>query len=307
MTAQPKSLRKKAPIYIFIDTNIFLDFYRGNNEASLTLLKKLETVKKSVISTYQVEMEFKKNRQTVIQETLNGIKFDSKVSLPAVFHDSTTSKSLNKLQDAAKNKLRIVEKRFLDLLHSPKQTDVVFQTLEDIFHNPSAHVLTRGKEIRQKIKRLAWRRFILGYPPRKKNDTSVGDALNWEWLIQCGKDFPGKIIVVSRDSDYGTTIKDCSFLNDHLLQEYKERVGPKRSISLTNKLSAALKELDIKVTDKEIEAEKTQTTESTPVLPRLLNLSNSGTFLEACLRAHFSKNISSTKILVDEEKDISLS
>ena len=71
------------------------------------------------------------------------------------------------------------------------------------------------------------------YPPRKKNDTSTGDALNWEWLIQCGKNLPGKIIIVSRDSDYGATVKNHSFINDHLLQEYKGRVGPRRAIQLT--------------------------------------------------------------------------
>jgi predicted nucleic acid-binding protein len=258
MTTKKTSQRKKAPVYIFVDTNIFLDFYRGNNEASLSLLKKLENVKESIISTYQVEMEFKKNRQTVIQETLNNIKFDPKISLPAVFHDSATSKSLDNLKADAKKKLTIVEKRFLNILRSPSSTDVVFQTLEDIFHNPSEHVLTRDMDIRHKIKRLAWRRFILGYPPRKKNDTSTGDALNWEWLIQCGNTFPGKIIIVSRDGDFGTTIKNDSFLNDHLLQEYRERVGPRRRIQLTNKLSVALKELDVRVTKEEESAEKAQ-------------------------------------------------
>jgi len=258
MTKKKAISRKKTAVFVFVDTNIFLDFYRGNNEASLSLLKKLETVKESIISTYQVEMEFKKNRQTVICETLKNIKFDSKISLPALFHDSATSTSLNNLRKDANKKLKIVEKRFLHLLRHPKSGDVVFQTLEDIFHNPSAHVLTRDMNIRHKIKRLAWRRFILGYRPRKKNDTSTGDALNWEWLIQCGNHFSGKIIIVSRDSDYGTTINGNSFLNDHLLQEYKERVGPRRVIQLTNKLSVALKELDVPVTKAEESAEKDQ-------------------------------------------------
>jgi predicted nucleic acid-binding protein len=44
--------------YAFIDTNIFLDFYRTGNEASLSLLEKLKTVKDRILSTYQVEMEF---------------------------------------------------------------------------------------------------------------------------------------------------------------------------------------------------------------------------------------------------------
>ena len=48
--------------YAFVDTNIFLDFYRTGNEASLSLLEKLKAVKDRILSTYQVEMEFLKNR-----------------------------------------------------------------------------------------------------------------------------------------------------------------------------------------------------------------------------------------------------
>ena len=77
-------------------------------------------------------------------------------------------------------------------------------------------------------------------------------------MIHCGNNFSGKIIIVTRDSDYGTTIDNHSFLNDHLLQEYHERVGSKRMIKLTNKLSEALKELDIKITKEEETAESTQ-------------------------------------------------
>lgn len=260
MAAKSRRPRKK-PTYIFVDTNIFLDFYRGNNEATLGLLEKLRSVKESIISTYQVEMEFKNNRQKVIKETLSSISFEPKVSLPAVFRDSATGKSLANLKGDAKKKLGIVKRRFLKLLKNPKSTDNVFQALEDIFHNPSSHVLTRNMDVRHSVKRLAWRRFILGYPPRKKNDTSIGDALNWEWVIHCGQTLTGSIIIVSRDNDYGCTIDGNSFLNDHLIQEYSERVGPRRPIELTDKLSVALKRLDVAVTDEELTAESEQLAE----------------------------------------------
>ncbi len=250
--------RKKSPVFIFVDTNIFLDFYRGNNDVSLKLLEKLSSVKDAIISTYQVEMEFKKNRQAVIQETMNNIKFDPQVCLPALFHDSATNNSLVTLKADTKKKLKSVENKLLKLLKSPNSSDVVFRTLEGVFHNPSSHVLTRDMIVKNKIKRLAWKRFILGYPPRKKGDTSIGDSFNWEWLIYCGNNLSGKIIIVSRDGDYGVHRGGKSFLNDQLLQEYKERVGPKRSIMLTNKLSLALKELDINVTKEEVFAEKEQ-------------------------------------------------
>jgi predicted nucleic acid-binding protein len=249
------STRKK-PVYVFIDTNIFLDFYRGNKEASISLLRKIDSVKDRVISTYQVEMEFKKNRQNVLYETFKNIDFNLQLSLPAIFRDSATGKSLDSLTSDAKDKVKILKKRFSDLFYSPKLNDEVFRVLENVFHNPSEHVLTRDMKIRHEMKRLAWRRFILGYPPRKKNDTSIGDALNWEWIINCGKKYSGKIIIVSRDGDYGISIKDDVYLNDHLYQEYKERVGLKREIMLTNKLSDAFRELDVPITKQEVTAEK---------------------------------------------------
>lgn len=284
MDTMKKISRKKPPVYLFIDTNIFLDFYRGNNEANLSLLQKVVRAKEFIISTYQVEMEFKKNRQTVIQETLGNIKFCPKISLPAVFQDTTTSRLLKNLKDDASNKLKVVENRFIKLMKDPKKTDAVYQALEEIFHNPSEHVLTRDMAIRHKTKRLAWRRFLLGYPPRKKNDTSIGDALNWEWLVHCGNNFPGKIIIVTRDADYGTVIKNNSFLNDHLLQEYKERVGPRRPIQLTNKLSVALKELDIKVTKEEASAEQDQLLEDKETSSGAIGVPASKLFAEALIK-----------------------
>src|SRR5580765_7471463 len=42
-------------------------------------------------------------------------------------------------------------------------------------------------------------------PPRKPNDTSMGDAINWEWIVECAKTLNGSVIIVSRDRDYGVT------------------------------------------------------------------------------------------------------
>ncbi|WP_195761165.1 PIN-like domain-containing protein [Burkholderia pseudomallei] len=51
---------------LFIDTNIWLDFYRARNEAYLGLLPRLETLSNRIIVTHQLESEYKRNRQSVI-------------------------------------------------------------------------------------------------------------------------------------------------------------------------------------------------------------------------------------------------
>ena len=95
----------------------------------------------------------------------------------------------------------------------------------------------------------------MGYPPRKKEDTSMGDAVNWEWILHCAKESGKHIIIVSRDSDYGITYDDESILNDALEQEFSERVSHRRQIILTDKLTYAFKKASISVTKKEVTQE----------------------------------------------------
>ncbi len=246
--------RKPAPSYIFIDTNIFLDFYRASSDSTLKLLEKLEGVSDRVICTYQVEMEFLKNRQAVIVDSsvLPSLKIND--NLPAVMGDTQLSNSLKRDKRELEKRSKDLKKRIANIIKSPAAYDPIFKSLESIFSSPHDHVLTRDMKIRHTIKRLAWRRFILGYPPRKDRDTAIGDALNWEWFIYCASQLKGRFAIVSRDADYGLTFNGETFLNDALRAEFRNRVG-KKPIHLTTKLSEALKFLEVSVTKKEEESE----------------------------------------------------
>ncbi|MDQ8181688.1 PIN domain-containing protein [Pelagicoccus sp. SDUM812005] len=248
--------RTKAPIqsYAFIDTNIFLDFYRTSNEANLTLLEKLNSVRHRIISTYQVEMEFLKNRQTTLLGTINGISSTTTGSIPAVAIDSNNKEALEKIRKNSKTKISQINKKISSILSDPNGKDRVYRVLEGIFSNEAEHVLTRDMPIKEEIKELAYKRFLLGYPPRKAKDTSYGDAINWEWIIETSKKLKGRIYIVSRDGDYGCEHNSSYFLNDQLKKEFRERVGNK-SIVFTKKLTEALKALEVKVTREESEAE----------------------------------------------------
>lgn len=63
-------------------------------------------------------------------------------------------------------------------------------------------------------------------------------------------------MIVSRDSDYGSSLKGETFLNDWLGQEFKLRVSRKRKIRLYTKLSEALKLFAVSVTEKEVKEEE---------------------------------------------------
>lgn len=251
-----KVTKKVRPIqaYAFIDTNIFLDFYRNSNEASLSLLEKLKVVKDRILSTYQVEMEFLKNRQSTLLTAIQSFSSQVPTTVPAVLSDEKVQVALKSLKkDANKKKIQL-EKRVSAILESPRNNDRVYSVLAEIFTSTAGHVLTRDMIERQQIKNRAWKRFMLGYPPRKGNDTSIGDALNWEWIIHCSQNLKGRIYIVTRDSDYGCELNGKYYLNDHLKAEFRNRVGNK-SIVFTKRLSDALKALEVNVSREEKQAE----------------------------------------------------
>ena len=95
-----------------------------------------------------------------------------------------------------------------------------------------------------------------GCPPRKQGDTSYGDAINWEWMIRCAAKKRAGLVIVSRDTDYGITVGNKSYVNDELRHEFSDKVSQSRKLVLYTRLSDALKSFDVPVSKKEEEAEK---------------------------------------------------
>lgn len=128
-----------------------------------------------------------------------------------------------------------------------------------------------GFQSDSEIYKFAKKRFFLGYPPRKDKDNSIGDAVNWEWIIKCGIETGKNIIIVSRDGDFGSADTELG-LNDWLKSEFQQRVGKSQEISLTNKLNDAFKQIGLKVT-KQMEEEESRILNDTSELVRKLYLS----------------------------------
>jgi predicted nucleic acid-binding protein len=261
--AAAKNAKTVKPIEIldallFVDTNVLLDFYRiRNSDISLEYLKQLEACKDRLIITSQVEMEYKKNRQEAIIESLNsfGSPDWNKLSGPAIVTDLQAMKMIRKQKEEITKQQKKVNEKIHMILKNPINNDPVYQCLQRLFKHKSNYNLSREKSTRFRVRNLAKKRFVLGYPPRKKNDTSIGDSVNWEWIVQCAIDSGKHIIIVTRDKDYGVIYKGNSFLNDWLRQEFSERVSRKRKIILTEKLAMALKLVHAAVT-KEMEDEE---------------------------------------------------
>lgn len=244
------------PKLLFIDTNIYLDFYRIRNEVKASLLEHIEAIGESLIVTDQVEMEFKKNRQSAILEGMKELKTPQKINVPGVLKNDKSATALEKDQQKIQKRIKKLKTRLDNVLENPGRYDKVYQVLQRIFSQKKDIDLYRKHKKRYEVRELAEKRFLLGYPPRKKNDTSIGDAINWEWLIYVAEESNADIWVVSRDGDYGATQDNKGFLNDWLKQEFRERIHKKRKIILCPKLSIALREFEIPVTKEEEQEEE---------------------------------------------------
>jgi hypothetical protein len=243
---------------LFVDTNILLDFYRiRKSDVSTKYLEQLEACKDRLIIGSQVEMEYKKHRQGVIVESLRNFTSPDwgKLAAPALVADIQAAKMIEKKKKELIEQQRKVDEKIQSVLSDPTHHDLVYQTLQRLFKHDSPFNLSRDKKERITIRNLARKRFTLGYPPRKQGDTSIGDAVNWEWIVKCSADSGKHVVIVTRDTDYGAIYDGTSYLNDWLRQEFSERVSKKRKILLTDRLSKGLKVVHAAVT-KEMEDEE---------------------------------------------------
>lgn len=203
-------------------------------------------------------MDYLKNRQKVITDGIRNMKRSTLTGVPVLISESKYGRSAIKADKAVDQKFKKVQGYGASLLLNPRAYDNVYRTATKLFDSNHAWNLKRPNALRFKIRNLARKRFVLGYPPRKPDDTSIGDAINWEWIVHCAaeNELKPNILLVSRDADYGITSGETAVLNDLLKAEFKMRVGNRRKIVLTNKLTVALRKLDEVVTSADEEAEK---------------------------------------------------
>lgn len=254
---RPPADPNAAKYLLFIDTNIWLDFYRL--EASEKMLGALELIGHAhdrIISTDQVQMEFMKNRQNVLLLALEKFKAGDDVRVPPVIADAAAARTMKAAKKAMDDRRRLLRERVERILLDPARHDPVFKTLQGLFTDPSDLVLCRPKDERYAIGELAEKRWKLGYPPRKADDLSIEDAINWEWILDCASRRSGYIIIVSRDHDYGRIYNSQPYLNDWLQKEYRDRVGARKKIVLTNALHTALKLMNVQVPPEVVKAEQ---------------------------------------------------
>ena len=220
---------------LLIDTNIWLDFYRMEASQGVgDALKLLTHARSRIVSTDQILMEFMKHRQNIILQMLDKFKPPEAMNLPPILADKKAAQAMHAQRKAMGDRRRKLREHVEKILHSPATHDPVFRNILSLFTDPTELVLCRPNPARYTIRRLAGKRWLLGYPPRKESDLSISDAINWEWGIHCASRRGGHLIIVSRDSDYGRPHNGQVYVNDWLQREYRERVKGRGKLVLTN-------------------------------------------------------------------------
>lgn len=242
----------KLDALIFIDTNIFLDFYRLSTDVQIEFLKLIKKNSGIIIFGTQVLMEYKKNRRKEILNTIANLKMGiENIQYPAILRENDL-KSIKELQSKIKEIHTQKIEKFNKIYADPYAEDEVFTTVELLEDENSPYFLSERNNKSEEIYELAKKRFLCGYPPRKKDDTTLGDAINWEWTVACSISSNKDIIIVSRDGDYGKRHNGEFYLNDWLLHEFRKRTGKK--IVLTSELSKAFDLLSIQGVSEEMKS-----------------------------------------------------
>lgn len=114
-----KTAKDEMDALLFIDTNILLDFYRDRkSDISIKFLEQIEACKDRLILGSQIEMEYKKNRQHVILESLG--KFGSpdwgKLSAPALVSETQAAAMIKKHQIELIKQQRILTAKIQNIL-----------------------------------------------------------------------------------------------------------------------------------------------------------------------------------------------
>ena len=111
----------------FIDTNIRLDFYRMKIPGGvLSILERIDKHHDIIITGDQVEMEYKKNRQKVILETLRQLRTTELkiLSPPGFLSDAAPSKAISKKKEITTQQTRL-RRRIERILRNPSRNDSV--------------------------------------------------------------------------------------------------------------------------------------------------------------------------------------
>jgi PIN domain len=215
---------------IYLDTNIYLEFYRSAKEP-LSIFKEIEEYASRIVITKQTVDEFFRNRVLLLGNAIKQIE-EWKAPVVRAMHTTDLVREMSEYDGIKElqNKVKSLTGKITNTLSHWKQTDaddpvlVQFRKIIEkaTFYDLNFEIVQRARD-----------RKDLGNPPTSDNKT-MGDEVIWETLLSSLKD---DLIVVSRDK---TFITHSIFLRD----EFK-KISGRELLLITESPSAAFKEVGV--------------------------------------------------------------
>lgn len=208
---------------VFIDANIYVNFFDSNQSTLKALLDSLVEIKDSLFISSQIVDEVNRNKLDVAQRSL-GNHFNN---LSKVNQDNKKINLPEHLEIGSTNLQTWNSQR--NNIHT--QNEKLYNELKDIINNTLKEIMCSTDKVSQtfnllfkdsveasedEIKKGRYRRE-LGNPPGKLKDP-LGDQISWEQFKNCSKNSEN-IWIITNDRDYYTEFKGQIYLNSFLYNE----------------------------------------------------------------------------------------
>ncbi len=200
---------------LFIDTNILLSFYSLNQEDLAELHKLIDAIERQQITlllTDQLIDEFNRNREQRIDGAIKSLRTQTfNPQFPQLCEDYPEVELLRgALKQYEQAHAALTSKILVDIKAKNLKADRIIQSL-----------FSSGKKLAANLNILDRARFRMGVgnPPGKNN--SLGDAINWECLLDetpIGED----LFFITGDKDYASALNEDEF-SDFLLNEWCDK------------------------------------------------------------------------------------
>jgi PIN domain len=209
---------------IYIDTNVFLDFYQSATDR-MGIFQDLRGRVDSIVVPEQTIREVRRNRAARLTKLAEQVEKSATINVhtTAIVREMPEFKEWEAARDAARRHINAISIK-LRTWARDESSDPVFQEFVKLY----VYGTTMSTPPDALVK--AQERKLLGEPPTSPDKHTVGDEVIWETLLACCE---GDLIIVSRDR----TFLD----NESILRQEFDNEGGRRLLAVTASLSEALK------------------------------------------------------------------
>jgi len=211
---------------LFIDANIYLNYFKmsSENTDSLGVLLEILKTKKNLrlLLPEQTLQEYSRNRSNIVNETKLALKEQKnfKPVLPPIVRNWPEAEKIKKLfKELNSYYEKIIKRHDKELKNENNKVDKVINEIFD-----RATKISEEKNIINK----AFYRMLKGNPPGKKD--SYGDAIIWESILN--KWVSENLAIVTNDGDWLEKY-DKGNLNKFLFKEWQKKTKKRIKVYLS--------------------------------------------------------------------------